>query len=421
MYNSPILLRLKEHDLNIATNVDKECNRALLNKHPHERVDYRNKVCVKPWGHEFLAYESKHMAIWCLTVFKGHETSLHCHYNKDTLLIVLDGIAKLTLIDDEVMDVPPMQSIFIPKRKFHAIGTLSTSCTIMEVELFGQHVDFSDKNDVLRIHDMYHREITGYAPSVQVVHENLEMYDYFEIQKDLNTTLKGVTIQTHTGTPLPPDQGNNSLSLILEGRIWVDGQYYGAGSVLPPLSDSQDVHVCQHDALLWVNLTHPSAPFEGKIVYDEDHLDIIVRRIRKQSCRIVMTSGCFDILHMGHIHNLIEAKRRGDVLMVCLSSDRQITALKGESRPINNITERMGVFKVLPFVDYVILYDEKDNAKEETLDALMKVIDPDVWVKGSDYTIEQILMKHPHLKKIDLIPNIGHVSTTKIISRIQTK
>ena len=104
--------------------------------------------------------------------------------------------------------------------------------------------------------------------------------------------------------------------------------------------------------------------------------------------------------------------------MVCLSSDKQIKKLKGETRPVNKYQDRVDLFKMIDCVDYIILYDEINNETEETLDEIMQLVNPHVWVKGSDYTVDQIRKKHPHLREIKLLENVPDISTTNIIRKI---
>ena len=135
---------------------------------------------------------------------------------------------------------------------------------------------------------------------------------------------------------------------------------------------------------------------------------------------IGLTCGCFDIFHSGHISMLKQSKNMCDVLFVCLSSDRQIREIKGQDRPVNNIEDRARMLLTMPFIDYVILYDEIDNNHEKELDNIMLIIKPDIWFKGSDYTERSIRTKHPSLKNIVLFKNIENKSTTNIISRINS-
>lgn len=124
--------------------------------------------------------------------------------------------------------------------------------------------------------------------------------------------------------------------------------------------------------------------------------------------KLVMTNGCFDILHSGHIQSLNFAKSKGEKLVVAVNSDESVKKLKGDSRPINPIEQRMSILANLACVDYVVEFNE------ETPIEIIKKIQPDALVKSEPYTIENIigadLVKEVHIcpKKID-------ISTTKII------
>jgi rfaE bifunctional protein nucleotidyltransferase chain/domain len=365
----------------------------------NEKVDFRNVVCVKPWGHEFLAYESQKMGIWCLTVRKGHATSLHCHFHKDTIMIVLSGCAKLETLEG-ITDLHVMSRVHIPKRKFHAVSSFSDETVILEMEVFDQFAKFSDKNDLLRINDQYNRKRNGYETSV-TLDKNIEQYDYFWLGNTGRLKRFGAELTVSVGNTVP-----GALSLILDGSVYKNGKYSGTGCFVED--------PCTECTVL--SLMRPYHQEEAKLVYGIEHLRIIKNRLTDK--KIVLTSGCFDIVHVGHIHNLKKAREYGDVLMVCMSSDRQITSLKGPTRPINNIDDRLELFKTIVYVDYIILYDEENNDTEVTLDAIMKAIDPEYWVKGSDYTASSILDKHPSLRKVAIVPNLPDKSTTKIVQQI---
>jgi D-beta-D-heptose 7-phosphate kinase/D-beta-D-heptose 1-phosphate adenosyltransferase len=105
---------------------------------------------------------------------------------------------------------------------------------------------------------------------------------------------------------------------------------------------------------------------------------------RSRGERLVMTNGCFDILHTGHVSYLQEAKSRGDRLMVAVNSDDSVTRLKGEGRPINPLPDRMAVLAGLAAVDWVVPFDE------DTPEQLVAEVLPDVLVKGGDYASEAL-------------------------------
>jgi D-beta-D-heptose 7-phosphate kinase/D-beta-D-heptose 1-phosphate adenosyltransferase len=130
---------------------------------------------------------------------------------------------------------------------------------------------------------------------------------------------------------------------------------------------------------------------------------------------IVFTNGCFDIMHIGHIRYLQEASKLGDILVVGLNSDASVKRLKGEGRPINSEMERAEMMCALGFVDYVVIFEE------DTPIELIKKIQPDVLVKGGDYTGEYVVGTNEveaRGGKLVLIPFVEGKSTTNIIKKI---
>lgn len=111
---------------------------------------------------------------------------------------------------------------------------------------------------------------------------------------------------------------------------------------------------------------------------------IIVAEAQARGERVVMTNGCFDILHPGHVAYLEEARMRGDRLLVAVNADASVTRLKGEGRPINTLEDRMAVLAGLASVDWVVPFPEDTPAE------LIGQVLPDVLVKGGDYTPEEI-------------------------------
>ncbi len=132
--------------------------------------------------------------------------------------------------------------------------------------------------------------------------------------------------------------------------------------------------------------------------------------------KIVFTNGCFDILHVGHIRYLQEAAKLGDILIIGINSDESVKRLKGPERPINNQSERAEMLGALGFVDYVAIFDE------DTPLNLINIIQPDVLVKGGDYTPDDVVGKREvedRGGKLVLIPFVEGKSTTNIIEKIR--
>ena len=118
---------------------------------------------------------------------------------------------------------------------------------------------------------------------------------------------------------------------------------------------------------------------EKKKLYRLDELKELIEKERRMGKRIVSTSGCFDILHAGHVRYLSEAKEAGDVLIVMLNSDVSVRGLKGKERPIVPEEERATVIAGLESVDYVVCFDELTPC------GLIRALRPDIVVKGGDY------------------------------------
>jgi len=153
----------------------------------------------------------------------------------------------------------------------------------------------------------------------------------------------------------------------------------------------------------------------GKIVPFR-YLHLVRRGLEKYN--VVLTNGCFDILHAGHVSYLQEAKLCGDILIVGINSDSSVRALKGEGRPINDELDRAFVLSSLKCVDFVTVFDG------ETIEDLLNVARPTTWVKGGDYTLETL----NHLErqaaerngsKISILSEVNGKSTTEIINKIK--
>lgn len=134
--------------------------------------------------------------------------------------------------------------------------------------------------------------------------------------------------------------------------------------------------------------------------------------------KIVFTNGCFDIIHVGHVRYLTTAKSFGDVLIVGLNTDESVRKLKGSSRPVNNQYDRAEVLLGLKAVDYVIFFGE------QTAENLIAEIQPDIYVKGGDYTLETL----PEAKivqsyggRVELVNLVAGKSTTNIIEKISAQ
>ena len=154
----------------------------------------------------------------------------------------------------------------------------------------------------------------------------------------------------------------------------------------------------------------------GRGLVGRDELGSLVEESRGRDERVVMTNGCFDILHAGHVAYLEEAKSLGDRLIVAVNDDDSVQRLKGESRPVNGLQDRMLVLAGLAAVDWVVPFSEDTPAE------LIAAVLPDVLVKGGDYRPEEIVGGSEVLKNGGEVRVLafreGH-STTRIIDRLR--
>lgn len=128
--------------------------------------------------------------------------------------------------------------------------------------------------------------------------------------------------------------------------------------------------------------------------------------------KVVFTSGVFDLLHAGHLESLIKSRGLGEKLIVGINSDESVKRLKGKDRPINNQESRRRMLASLRCVDEVFIFDE------DTPYELIKNLKPDIIVKGSDYSPENVVGND--LAKVVIIPNLPGFSTTSIIEKIKS-
>jgi D-beta-D-heptose 7-phosphate kinase/D-beta-D-heptose 1-phosphate adenosyltransferase len=147
----------------------------------------------------------------------------------------------------------------------------------------------------------------------------------------------------------------------------------------------------------------------------QEELLKITQDLQKKGKRIVFTNGCFDLLHIGHIRYLEEAKTLGDVLIIGVNSDSSVQKLKGPERPILPVEERAEILSGLGCVDYITIFDELDPLN------LITSLLPDVLVKGGDWTKGQIIGSEVVEKsggEVVIIPFVQGASTTNQIETI---
>ena len=145
-------------------------------------------------------------------------------------------------------------------------------------------------------------------------------------------------------------------------------------------------------------------------VISQQHLFSVLSALRKDK-KIVFTNGVFDVIHKGHIYYLQKAKKLGDILILGLNTDASVKRIKGNDRPLNNEYDRAYVLNALYCIDYIVLF------AEDTPIELIKTIQPDILVKGADYTIENVI-GWEFAKETVLIDFQAGYSSTNIINQL---
>jgi len=150
-----------------------------------------------------------------------------------------------------------------------------------------------------------------------------------------------------------------------------------------------------------------------KILTIED-LAARLGKIRKSGQKIVFTNGCFDILHVGHVRYLAEARTQGDLLIVGLNSDASVRLIKGDKRPIVSQGNRAEILASLACVDYVVFFEDPDPLR------LIQTINPDVLVKGEDWAPDAIVGAEDVKSRGGKVVRISFVEDTSSTDIIQT-
>ncbi|MCX5750061.1 MAG: D-glycero-beta-D-manno-heptose-7-phosphate kinase [Candidatus Saganbacteria bacterium] len=155
---------------------------------------------------------------------------------------------------------------------------------------------------------------------------------------------------------------------------------------------------------------HPAAKIKSR-----EELKNLIPKLKTQGKKIVFTNGCFDILHLGHIRYLKEAKKLGNILVIGLNSDSSVRKIKGAPRPYVGEEERAEILAALECVDYVTVFEEP-TPKE-----LISIVKPDIHVKGGDYRVEQLVEAETvqaHGGRVVVVSQTKGKSTTSLIEKI---
>jgi rfaE bifunctional protein nucleotidyltransferase chain/domain len=151
-------------------------------------------------------------------------------------------------------------------------------------------------------------------------------------------------------------------------------------------------------------------------ILDRSTLKNKLETLRNDGKKIAFTNGCFDILHVGHVRYLREARKTGDVLVLALNSDSSVRLIKGEKRPLVSEEERAEVLAALEFVDFVTIFTEATPLE------LICYLKPDILIKGGDWPEDKVVGRDEVKKwggRVAIIPEVEGKSTTNIVEKIK--
>jgi D-glycero-beta-D-manno-heptose 1-phosphate adenylyltransferase len=141
------------------------------------------------------------------------------------------------------------------------------------------------------------------------------------------------------------------------------------------------------------------------------------KAVRASGKKLVVTNGCFDLLHLGHVTYLEAGRNLGDALLIGMNGDKSVQELKGPGRPLNCEADRAGVLAALESVDAVCIFNERTAAQ------FLSIAQPDIYLKGGDYTLETINQEErrlveKHGGRVAIMPVVPGKSTTRLLKKI---
>ena len=311
-----------------------------------------------------------------------------------SLVNALTGAGKCVIVDPKSSDLKKYSNTYIVTPNLSELSTAAGTGKLSsaEVEKTARRLmkDFDISNILVTLGPDGMALIEKNSPLYHIHARTREVYD---VTGAGDTVIASLAAAVAGGTSLTDacDVANIAAGIVV-------GKHQTAAATLKEIMD------------------YAFGPSASDKIVDPETLLGRISELKESGKKIVFTNGCFDILHVGHINFLNEARDLGDVLVVGLNTDRSVQALKGQSRPILPQEERSHLLAALECVDFVILFDD------DTPINLIKEVRPDFLVKGSDYTQEEVVgydTVKSYGGKVRLISFKDKVSTTSIINRIK--
>ncbi len=348
--------------------------------------------------HELLDIFKKHIHSHDLIILSDYAKGIFSPSLLQSLIHAAQAYGKPILIDPKGSDYTRYKgaTLLTPNRHELAFATLSTIQTQEELVSVSQ--------DMIKACDFNAMIVTRGSEGMTLVeasgtieHLQTQALEVFDVSGAGDTVMATLAVSLAAGASLSKAMhfANTAAGLVVAKM----GTAVVHQEELSATLHSQEVYA-----------------HEKKIVSWETARD----QIQKWKCRgkrIVFTNGCFDLLHPGHISLLTQAKEAGDRLVLGLNTDDSVQRLKGPTRPIQNERDRAFVLSSLQGIDLIVLFDE-DTPLE-----LIQALKPDVLVKGSDYTIDQVIgasFVQSYGGEVLLIDLIDGKSTTRMVSKMGT-
>lgn len=379
-----------QHDLCQFDHVSTIIKLRVISRHQQLlRMDFEEK-CISINNHLLLEHFKKHLSKAHLVILSDYQKGTLINPKPFIELARKAGIP--VLVDPKGADFSIYENCHIITPNFKEFETVVGFCQ--------NEQDIIDKGrTLLKRYQIETLMVTRGEDGITLIQEHEVTHLPAYAHEVLDVTGAGDTVISTLGTALAAQSSIHEATALANL----------AASLVVAKLGAATVSTSELEAAL-TNKTH----FATGIVNEEQLLQSI-NQARTKGKKIVFTNGCFDILHAGHVVCLQLAKQLGDHLIVAINTDASIQKLKGPSRPINHLDQRMTVLAGLGVVDWVIPFDD------DTPERLLKLIRPEILVKGGDYRLDQVVgadIVQAYGGQVRILNSHIPTSSTHIMNRI---